>query len=528
MFEFKVAHQKLVRTDSFFAVEKSRNYLAAHFDFLSDEWKDNGTITAFFRGKGFNEPAIVGADGTCHIPNAAVQNDGRVYVHLRYIGGDGIEIPTNEVAIDLKRTGTDAESSLPEPEPDIYEKIVEIATEAKNIAASVREDADNGVFVGEKGDTGAQGPQGGKGDQGTPGKDGYTPVKGTDYFTEEEKAEFVKEAKEYTDTEVDSVRVFAEDHYGLAMMEIDNAKAEAMAHTDDALKEVGWVKYGSVKIDMPIWTIQPQIATLSADGTSIESLRDITADDLAEYVTTETDCYYMINVNVDGSTLPTGCFRLGSTVTRKAGYNTELATIFYLKDYNTGDFKFSSTVFTVGYSPTLLVDFVEVDGVKKFRRAGELPAFKNLPIKRIYKLIFNGYMCAATENMNMAICGYFGMSYSNTLKAYPSLEQIYSYVSTAVGSSATDNRKIGVVAAQMDITITQDKAVATCNSYIVRAKDKRGTGKASGTHCGGASIRVPKTSLDENDGYIGFDASTGSFSYLFLNGTEFELYYQDI
>ncbi|MGN0568792.1 MAG: pyocin knob domain-containing protein [Acutalibacteraceae bacterium] len=42
-----------------------------------------------------------------------------------------------------------------------------------------------GSDVGLKGDTGATGPQG------EPGADGYTPVKGTDYWTEEDKAEIV-------------------------------------------------------------------------------------------------------------------------------------------------------------------------------------------------------------------------------------------------------------------------------------------------------------------------------------------------
>lgn len=58
---------------------------------------------------------------------------------------------------------------------------------------------------GDKGDTGAQGIQGAKGDKGdkgdagaagangkdgTNGKDGYTPVKGVDYYTATDKAEF--------------------------------------------------------------------------------------------------------------------------------------------------------------------------------------------------------------------------------------------------------------------------------------------------------------------------------------------------
>lgn len=50
---------------------------------------------------------------------------------------------------------------------------------------------------GDKGDTGAQGPQGEKGATGATGaagKDGTTPVKGTDYFTDDEVQSIVDQA----------------------------------------------------------------------------------------------------------------------------------------------------------------------------------------------------------------------------------------------------------------------------------------------------------------------------------------------
>ena len=46
---------------------------------------------------------------------------------------------------------------------------------------------------GDKGDRGEQGIQGEKGEQGENGEDGYTPVKGTDYFTDADKQEFITE-----------------------------------------------------------------------------------------------------------------------------------------------------------------------------------------------------------------------------------------------------------------------------------------------------------------------------------------------
>ncbi len=44
-----------------------------------------------------------------------------------------------------------------------------------------------------KGDKGEPGPQGAKGDKGDAGADGYTPQRGVDYFTEEEKKDFLDE-----------------------------------------------------------------------------------------------------------------------------------------------------------------------------------------------------------------------------------------------------------------------------------------------------------------------------------------------
>lgn len=46
---------------------------------------------------------------------------------------------------------------------------------------------------GESGKDGAAGPQGEPGKDGVDGKDGRTPVKGEDYFTEEDKAELISE-----------------------------------------------------------------------------------------------------------------------------------------------------------------------------------------------------------------------------------------------------------------------------------------------------------------------------------------------
>ena len=63
-----------------------------------------------------------------------------------------------------------------------------------NVITVTKTDGTTSTFTvknGSKGSTGATGSQGPKGDTGATGSAGYTPVKGTDYFTETDKAEII-------------------------------------------------------------------------------------------------------------------------------------------------------------------------------------------------------------------------------------------------------------------------------------------------------------------------------------------------
>ena len=67
---------------------------------------------------------------------------------------------TPQVRINVWESGY-GEGDLPsEPTPTEYEQLVNLANKTKQIAQSVRDDADNGVFKGEKGDIGPQGEKG--------------------------------------------------------------------------------------------------------------------------------------------------------------------------------------------------------------------------------------------------------------------------------------------------------------------------------------------------------------------------------
>lgn len=70
-------------------------------------------------------------------------------------------------------------------------------TDGQDGAAGAKGDTGAQGPKGDKGDTGAQGPQGEKGATGATGaagKDGTTPVKGTDYFTDDEVQSIVDQA----------------------------------------------------------------------------------------------------------------------------------------------------------------------------------------------------------------------------------------------------------------------------------------------------------------------------------------------
>lgn len=97
-------------------------------------------------------------------------------------------ITTLQARVNVRESGYANGDSPSDPTPTVYEQLINIANETKQladetkqIAQSVRADADNGVFKGEKGDkgdTGAQGIQGEKGDKGDTGAQGIQGIQG--------------------------------------------------------------------------------------------------------------------------------------------------------------------------------------------------------------------------------------------------------------------------------------------------------------------------------------------------------------
>ena len=147
--EFETHHQRITRTDEFFVVGGSKNYLHARFCFC-DDWADE-QVTAVFSAGGKSYTRLI-VDGECCVPWEVLQ-------HKNFFVGcmAGSLITSNAAEVKVNACGVQPGTPGVEPTPSAYEQMVSIMEETKKIAQSVRDDADNGEFdgpAGPKGDPG--------------------------------------------------------------------------------------------------------------------------------------------------------------------------------------------------------------------------------------------------------------------------------------------------------------------------------------------------------------------------------------
>lgn len=139
--KIKVVNQRLYLEPPETA-EGTREYLKAEFSF-SEEW-DGMTKTAFFRGAdGENHPKLL-EDDTCTVPAEALAAPGRVGVSVSGTRGETI------ITTDIKSFSAPATLSggtPSDPEPTVWQQILDKVDETKQIAQSVRDDADAGKFA---------------------------------------------------------------------------------------------------------------------------------------------------------------------------------------------------------------------------------------------------------------------------------------------------------------------------------------------------------------------------------------------
>ena len=221
---FNVYKQKIKRTDTQHIVADSRNYLHAAFTFSDDDW--TGIKTAVFKNGDVVKHAVLDDNNECLVPWEVIKSG---ILHVSVFCGDLITADTATVYIN--DSGYE-DGGIPEdPSPTVYEQIIAMLNEIETggipddkiaevvekyltehpVETNTEEDVQRIVteYVeahkeelkgdkGDKGDTGAPGADGKDGADGAAGADGYTPVRGTDYWT----ADDIAEIQSYIDNQI--------------------------------------------------------------------------------------------------------------------------------------------------------------------------------------------------------------------------------------------------------------------------------------------------------------------------------------
>lgn len=117
--KFEVTNQLINRVDTFKPVADSKNYLTAHFDFLTDEWE--GAVTAIFTRDDKSYSMLLDNDNNCLVPWELIEEGGDIYVSCFC---DNL-VTTNKSRVFIADSGylEETENSNP-PTPNIYDQII--------------------------------------------------------------------------------------------------------------------------------------------------------------------------------------------------------------------------------------------------------------------------------------------------------------------------------------------------------------------------------------------------------------------
>lgn len=146
-------------------------------------WK-NHSKTAVFSVDDENIVSVV-----LNTENRLCTGENECYIPFEVLNYPGFFLSVFGVLADSKATTTRefvkvhqsgyAQGDAPqEPTPDQYSQILSLTQNALDTAQSVRQDADAGLFKGDKGDKGDAGPKGDKGDKGDTGAIGPQGIRG--------------------------------------------------------------------------------------------------------------------------------------------------------------------------------------------------------------------------------------------------------------------------------------------------------------------------------------------------------------
>lgn len=147
---FVVKGQMITRTDNLLPVAKCRNLYRAKFDFKNANW--DGIKTALFKMGNKPKAVILDENDECDIPWEFFDTEETAYGTVSVFCGD--LVTANKESVLVMQSGYEQSEASEPPTPDIYNQILEVVDDTKQIAQSVRDDADKGLFNGKDGDDG--------------------------------------------------------------------------------------------------------------------------------------------------------------------------------------------------------------------------------------------------------------------------------------------------------------------------------------------------------------------------------------
>lgn len=123
---FEVTHQIINRVDTFKPVADSRNYLIAHFNFLTDEWTD--IITVVFTKGDMSYKVLLDNNNECLVPWELLVEGGDIYVSCYC--NNLVTATSSRITVVDSGYVEDAENTEP-PTPNIYDQIISKFNELK-------------------------------------------------------------------------------------------------------------------------------------------------------------------------------------------------------------------------------------------------------------------------------------------------------------------------------------------------------------------------------------------------------------
>ena len=119
---FTIKNQIIQRIDEFEVVEKSKNYLRAHFDFETEEWEDKIKTALFKNGEsGTTYCQILDESNECTVPYETLRGDDK-YLYVSVYAGNLITV--NVVKVFILKSGYIEGETPEDPSPTVYDEII--------------------------------------------------------------------------------------------------------------------------------------------------------------------------------------------------------------------------------------------------------------------------------------------------------------------------------------------------------------------------------------------------------------------